>query len=110
MSMRAQSRARMGAAGDRRHPTRAPEDGWTPCHAMRSARDGSWCRCVPFAVGKGPYRLWGTAVFSHASLSVNLLGGTLPHIGAVAVAIPRPESGPTGAAQCDDVGLGLGGP
>ena len=37
------------------------------------------------------HRLWGTAVFSHAGLGVNLLGGSEPHIGAVAVAIPRPS-------------------
>ena len=30
-------------------------------------------------------------MFSHAGLGVNLLGGSGPHIGAVAVAIPRPS-------------------
>ena len=45
--------------------------------------------CAVFDVGEGRHRLWGTAVFSHAGVGVNLLGGTRPHIGAVAVAIPR---------------------
>ena len=37
--------------------------------------------------------MWGSALFSHASIGVNLLGGTRPHIGAVAVAIPRARTG-----------------
>ena len=45
--------------------------------------------CAVFDVGEGRHRLWGTAVLSHAGIGVNLLGGTRPHIGAVAVAIPR---------------------
>jgi len=28
---------------------------------------------------------------SHAGLSVNLVGGTVPHIGAVAIGLPRPS-------------------
>jgi gallate decarboxylase subunit D len=47
------------------------------------------CRCFPFGVGKGRHRVWGTALLTDASLSVNLLGGEVPHIGAVAVGIPR---------------------
>jgi hypothetical protein len=49
------------------------------------------CWCVPFAVGEGRHRLWGTAVFSRGGLGVNVLGGAVPHIGAVAVAMPRPS-------------------
>jgi hypothetical protein len=45
--------------------------------------------CAAFDVGEGRHRLWGAAVFSHAGVAVNVLGGTRPHIGAVAVAIPR---------------------
>jgi RNase P/RNase MRP subunit POP5 len=51
----------------------------------RTPHDG----CVVFDVGEGRHRLWGTAILSHAGVGVNLLGGTRPHIGAVAVAIPR---------------------
>lgn len=45
--------------------------------------------CAAFNVGEGRHRLWGAVVLSHAAISVNLLGGTRPHVGAVAVAIPR---------------------
>jgi hypothetical protein len=45
--------------------------------------------CTAFNVGEGRHRLWGAVVLSHTAISVNLLGGTRPHIGAVAVAIPR---------------------
>lgn len=47
------------------------------------------CVCVPFSAGAGRHRVWGSALFSVGGLSVNLLGGDAPHIGAVAVAIPR---------------------
>lgn len=47
------------------------------------------CACVPFSVGAGRHRIWGSALFSVGGVSVNLLGGDAPHIGAVAVAIPR---------------------
>ncbi len=47
------------------------------------------CACVPFSAGSGRYRVWGSALFSVGGVSVNLLGGDDPHIGAVAVAIPR---------------------
>ena len=45
--------------------------------------------CLRFEAGTGRHRLWGTAQLSHDGLSVNLLGGEVPHIGAVAVSIPR---------------------
>ncbi len=44
-----------------------------------------------FEAGTGRHRLWGTAFLSHESLAVNLVGGDLPHVGAVAVSIPRPS-------------------
>jgi gallate decarboxylase subunit D len=47
------------------------------------------CACVSFSVGAGRHRVWGSALFSVGGVSVNLLGGDTPHIGAVAVAIPR---------------------
>lgn len=48
-------------------------------------------RELEFEAGAGRQRVWGTALLSAGSLSVNLLGGDRPHIGAVAIAIPRPS-------------------
>jgi hypothetical protein len=42
-----------------------------------------------FNAGRGRHRIWGTALLSHEGLAVNLVGGEVPHIGAVAVSIPR---------------------
>ncbi len=42
-----------------------------------------------FDAGTGRHRIWGTAFLSHEGLAVNLVGGEVPHIGAVAVSIPR---------------------
>ena len=50
---------------------------------------GTDCVCLPFSAGTGRHRVWGSALFSMGSVSVNLLGGDAPHVGAVAVAIPR---------------------
>jgi gallate decarboxylase subunit D len=50
---------------------------------------GADCVCLPFSAGTGRHRVWGSALFSAGSVSVNLLGGDAPHVGAVAVAIPR---------------------
>jgi hypothetical protein len=47
--------------------------------------------CFPFVAGQGRHRLWGTALLTDQSLSVNLLGGEVPHIGAVAIGVPRPS-------------------
>ena len=55
------------------------------------AADCPGCRCFSFTVGKGRHRVWGTALLTGKSLSVNLLGGDVPHVGAVAVGIPRPS-------------------
>ncbi len=49
------------------------------------------CRCVPFSAGAGRHRVWGTALFSTGGLSVNCLGGEVPHIGAVAIGVSRPS-------------------
>lgn len=35
--------------------------------------------------------MYGSALFSAGGVSVNLLGGDAPHVGAVAVAVPRPS-------------------
>ena len=51
--------------------------------------EGIDCRCVRFSVGSGRHRVWGTAFFSTGGVSVNCLGGEVPHIGAVAISIPR---------------------
>jgi hypothetical protein len=47
------------------------------------------CYCFSFAAGEGRHRVWGTALLTSESLSVNLLGGAVPHIGAVAIGVPR---------------------
>ncbi len=44
-----------------------------------------------FGAGRGRHRVWGTAFLSHGGLAVTLVGGEGPHIGAVAVSIPRPS-------------------
>jgi hypothetical protein len=44
-----------------------------------------------FDAGAGRHRVWGTAFVSHEGLAVNLVGGDVPHIGAVAISIPRPS-------------------
>lgn len=81
--------ARKRVAGGRPRRRLASHGERTACAAACWPRLGLRCGCAPFAVGDGSHRLWGTAVFSHASLGVNLLGGSRPHIGAVAVATPR---------------------
>ncbi len=44
-----------------------------------------------FSAGTGRLRVWGTVFLSHEGLAVNLVGGDVPHIGAVAISIPRPS-------------------
>jgi hypothetical protein len=64
-------------------PTRGP---------MRGAADPAPSSLhFEFEAGSGRHRLWGTVFLSHESLAVNLVGGDLPHVGAVAVSIPRPS-------------------
>jgi len=49
------------------------------------------CQYFVFAVGARRHRVWGMGVLSPQGLSVNLLGGEISHIGAVAIGIPRPS-------------------
>lgn len=49
------------------------------------------CRQFPFEAGAGRPRVWGTTFLSQGGVTVNLVGGDLPHIGAVAISIPRPS-------------------
>ena len=44
-----------------------------------------------FDAGAGRHRVWGTAFVSQEGLAVNLVGGDIPHIGAVAISLPRPS-------------------
>lgn len=42
--------------------------------------------------GEGRYRLWATAVTTQGEgINITISGGEIPHIGAVAVAVPRPS-------------------
>ncbi len=45
----------------------------------------------PFSAGTGRHRIWGAAFLSHKGLVVCLVGGDVPHVGAVAVSTPRPS-------------------
>ena len=72
-------------------PERGPAAGVASAGPDRPAAEWPGCRCFSFAVGKGRHRVWGMALLTEKSLSVNLLGGEVPHIGAVAVGIPRPS-------------------
>jgi len=66
----------------RRAPQRATQAAAAP--SPTSAHFG-------FEAGAGRHRVWGTAFLSQEGLAVNLVGGDQPHIGAVAVSIPRPS-------------------
>jgi hypothetical protein len=57
----------------------------------RGKARGSLPQQFEFAEGTGRHRLWGTAFISRGGLPVNLVGGERPHIGAVAISIPRPR-------------------
>jgi len=72
-------------------PERGPATSVASAGPDCPAAEWPGCRCFSFAVGKGRHRVWGTALLTEKSLSVNLLGGEAPHIGAVAVGIPRPS-------------------
>ncbi len=84
-------RARLSGAARRRKsigrpdpPMGTPEVPW-PADLWPAGR------CFPITEGEGRHRVWGMAVLTDRSLSVNLLGGEAPHIGAVAIGIPRPS-------------------
>lgn len=57
----------------------------------REAPPRPWCVQGEFEAGEGRHRVWGTALVSPGGLSVTLVGGDLPHIGAVAISLPRPS-------------------
>jgi hypothetical protein len=63
--------------------------GGGPSETNCSAAQSPGCHCFSFVAGEGRHRVWGTALLTSESLSVNLLGGDVPHIGAVAIGIPR---------------------
>lgn len=42
-------------------------------------------------VGRGRCRLWGTVLVAGDGVAVTVVGGEGPHIGAVALAVPRPS-------------------
>lgn len=54
-----------------------------------SRREAGTAAQFDFGAGRGRHRVWGTAFLSHGGLTVTLVGGEVPHIGAVAVSIPR---------------------
>lgn len=60
----------------------------SPAQPIPSSRS----RPIPFAAGRGRHRVWGHAYRLSDGIAVTLVGGDRPHIGAVAVAIPRPSS------------------
>jgi hypothetical protein len=53
-------------------------------------RSGALPLHFEFSQGTGRHRIWGTVFLSMGGLAVNLVGGEGPHIGAVAISIPRP--------------------
>ncbi len=75
MSVRVRSAGCANGARLRGRPPAAPGTGCALFSAMSPVAPVSDCWCVPFAVGKGRHRLWGTALFSHGGLGVNVLGG-----------------------------------
>ncbi|MGD0265370.1 MAG: hypothetical protein ABSD47_10545 [Candidatus Methylomirabilota bacterium] len=62
-----------------------------PSSRWPSRREAGRPAHFDFGAGRGRHRVWGTALLSHGGLAVTLVGGEVPHIGAVAVSIPRPS-------------------
>jgi hypothetical protein len=91
MTAVAGSTARMEGARRLRRAVQPPAKGGTSSESTDPIAEWPGCRCFSFATGAGRHRVWGTALFSHDGLSVNVLGGTVPHLGAVAVGLPRPS-------------------
>jgi len=77
------------SGGGSKNPTRASPARAIAGHPACPDGGASDCVCVHFSAGTGRHRVWGSALFSVGGVSVNLLGGDVPHVGAVAVAIPR---------------------
>ena len=44
-----------------------------------------------FHIDDGQYSLWASAISCGSDLSITVCGGSAPHIGAVAMGIPRPS-------------------
>lgn len=57
----------------------------------RVAETSPASRHFEFSAGAGRHRVWGTAFLSAEGLAINLVGGDVPHIGAVAISIPHPS-------------------
>jgi hypothetical protein len=57
--------------------------------AVRRLRASPPALHLAFEAGTGRHRVWGTALAVPAGLCVQLLGGDLPHVGAVGVSLPR---------------------
>jgi hypothetical protein len=58
--------------------------------AVRRLRAAPPALHLAFEAGGGRHRIWGTALAVPAAVSLQLLGGDVPHIGAVGVSLPRP--------------------
>jgi hypothetical protein len=82
-----QGRRNGTTAGPKKAPAARAHLGHPACPPVGGAHG----MCLPFSAGAGRHRVWGNALFSVGSVSVNLLGGDAPHVGAVAVAVPRPS-------------------
>lgn len=55
--------------------------------------------CRSFSVGKAPCEVRGMLTLCGGDINLNIGGGVLPHIGAVAVAEPRPSLRNDGSAS-----------
>jgi hypothetical protein len=91
MTVAARPKARREAAGRQRRAVPPAGVGVIVSGPQGSIAESAGCRCVVFTAGDGRLRVWGTAFFSPGGLSVNCVGGDGPHIGAVAIGIPRPS-------------------
>ena len=47
---------------------------------------------LAFGVGRGRTRLWGSVFPTDNGIAVILVGGDAPHVGAMAISIPRPST------------------
>lgn len=56
---------------------------------------------ISFSFGQAPYRVEGVLILCGKDLSLHIGGGTLPHIGAVAVAEPRLSLRQDGSRSAD---------
>jgi hypothetical protein len=91
MTVAARPKARRDDAGRPRRVVPSVGTGVATAGRQDSIAESAGCRHVSFTTGAGRLRVWGTAFFSSGGLSVNCVGGDRPHIGAVAIGIPRPS-------------------